>query len=145
SFYRTFAFQGTTAFGDDTSLNEYDAQVWRVSGGIKGRLGDWAGMLSDVNYDAALTYNQSITRLTGPDLLGFRIQEALNGFAGPTCAAADLDPNRFGTQNPAAAGKNGCLWFNPFMTSFRENPALHLRNPQSGTNRNLPAPAGVSS
>lgn len=145
SFYRTFAFQGTSAFGDDTSLNEYDSQVYRVSASIDGRLGSWAGMFSDVNYDAAVTWNSSNTRLTGPDLLGFRIQEALSGFGGPNCNAADLDPNRFGTQNPAAAGKNGCLWLNPFVTSFQRNPALNLLNPQSGTNRNLAVPTGATS
>jgi outer membrane receptor protein involved in Fe transport len=145
TFYRTFAFQGTNAFGDDTSHNEYDSQVWRASASLNGRLGDWAGIFKDVHYDTALTYNQSITRLTGPDLLGFRVQQALNGFGGPNCNATDLDPNRFGTQNPAAAGKNGCLWFNPFATSFTSNPALHLTNPQSGSVRGLPVPAGVAS
>ena len=143
SLYRTFAFQGTTAFGDDTALNEYDYQGFRISGGIDGRLGDWAGMASNVNYDLGLTYNQTITRLTGPDMLGHRIQQALNGFGGPNCNAVDQNPNRLGTQNPAAAGQNGCLWLNPFMTSFQRNPALNLLNPQSGTNRNLPAPAGT--
>lgn len=144
SFYRTFAFQGTNAYDDDTSLNEYDYQGWRVSGGINGRLGDWAGMFGDINYDVAATYNQTITRLTAPDLLGFRVQEALNGFGGPNCSATDLDPTRFGTQNAAAAGQNGCLWLNPFQTSYTGNPALNLSNPQSGTNRGLAAPAGTS-
>lgn len=145
SFYRTFGFQGTSAFGDDTSLNEYDSQVWRVSAALNGQLGEWAGAFSDISYDFALTYNQGITRLTGPDLLGFRIQEALQGFGGPNCSAQDLDPNRFGTQNPGAAGKNGCQWLNPFATSFTRNPALKLTNPQSGTNRGLAVPAGASS
>ena len=145
SFYRTFAFQGTTAFGEDTSINEYDGQGFRVSGGINGRVGDWAGIFSDVNYDAALTYNQTITRLTGPDMLGYRIQEALNGFGGPNCSATDLDLTRFGTQNAAAAGTNGCKWLNPFTTSFTNNPALHLVNPNSGSVRGLPVPAGATS
>ena len=145
SFYRTFAFQGTTAFGEDTSINYYDGQGFRVSGGINGRVGDWAGIFSDVNYDAALTYNQTITRVTGPDMIGSRIQEALNGFGGPNCSAPDLDPTRFGTQNAAAAGRNGCQWFNPFTTSFLNNPALDLNNPNSGTARGLPVPAGASS
>ncbi len=145
SFYRTFAFQGTTAFGEDTSINYYDGQGFRVSGGINGRFGDWAGVFSDVNYDAALTYNQTITRITGPDMLGFRIQQALNGFGGPNCNAPDLDLARFGTQNPAAAGTNGCKWFNPFTTSFLNNPSKNLNNPNSGSGRGLPVPAGVSS
>ena len=145
SLYRTFAFQGTSAYGDDTALNEYDYQGFRVSAGLAGRLGDWAGMASNVNYDASLTYNQTITRLTAPDMLGHRVQQALSGFGGPNCSAPDLDAGRLGTQNPAAAGKNGCLWLNPFMTSFQSNPALGLLNPQSGSNRNLATPAGVSS
>ena len=92
-----------------------------------------------------MTYNQTITRTTAPDMLGHRIQQALNGFGGPNCSAPDLDAGRLGTQNPAAAGRNGCLWLNPFMTSFQNNPALGLLNPQSGSNRNLATPAGVSS
>lgn len=143
SLYRTFAFQGTQAFGDDTALNEYDYQGFRVSGGLNGRFGDWAGIFKGIQYDTALTYNQTITRLTAPDMLGHRIQEALNGFGGPNCSAPDLDPARLGTQNPAAAGQNGCLWLNPFMTSFQSNPALRLPNPLSGTNRGLAAPAGT--
>lgn len=144
SLYRTFAFQGTQAFGDDTALNGYDYQGFRVSGGFNGRIGDWAGMFSNINYDTALTYNQTITRLTGPDMLGHRIQQALNGFGGPGCNALDQDPARLGTQNPLAAGKNGCLWLNPFMTSFTRNPSLNALNPLSGTNRNLAAPAGTT-
>jgi iron complex outermembrane receptor protein len=144
SLYRTFAFQGTSAFGDDTALNEYDYQGFRVSSGLNGRFGDWAGMFSNINYDLGLTYNQTITRLTAPDMLGHRVQQALNGFGGPNCNAPDLDAARLGTQNPGAAGKNGCLWLNPFMTSFTRNPALNLLNPQSGTNRNLAAPAGTT-
>ena len=85
---------------DDTSVNEYDGQGFRVSGGLNGRLGDWAGIFSDVNYDTALTYNQTITRLTGPDMLGFRIQEALNGFGGPNCSATDLDLEPFRHAEP---------------------------------------------
>ncbi len=144
SLYRTFAFQGTQAFGDDTALNQYDYQGFRVSGGLNGRFGEWAGIFNNINYDTALTYNQTITRLTAPDMLGHRIQQALNGFGGPNCRATDTNPNRLGTQNPAQAGQNGCLWLNPFMTSFTRNPALNALNPLSGTNRNLAAPAGTT-
>ena len=142
--YRTFAFQGTSAFGDDTTLNKYGYQGFRISGGVNGRVGDWAPVGQDVNFDLGFTYNETRTTLTGPDMLGHRIQQALNGFGGPNCNAVDLDPNRLGTQNSAAAGRNGCQWFNPFMTSFRENPALNLANPLSGANRNLTAPAGTT-
>ncbi len=142
--YRTFAFQGTSAWGDDTTLNKYGYQGFRMSGGVNGRVGDWAPVGQDVNFDIGFTYNETRTTLTGPDMLGHQIQQALNGFGGPNCNAVDQNPNRLGTQNPSAAGRNGCLWFNPFMTSFSQNPALNLANPQSGANRNLAAPAGTT-
>lgn len=51
------------------------------------------------------------------------------GFGGPNCNAVDLDQGRFGTQNPAAAGTNGCLWYNPFASNFQGQPVLGLANP----------------
>ena len=52
-----------------------------------------------------MTYNQSINLNTHPDIIGYRFQEALNGFGGPACNVPDLDPNRFGTQNAARRGR----------------------------------------
>ncbi|RYZ13712.1 MAG: TonB-dependent receptor [Alphaproteobacteria bacterium] len=145
AFYRVFAFGGSQAYGENTIFQEYDSQGFRASSGLNGRLGDWAGPLGDINYDVTLNYDQTITRTTYPDIIGFRLQEALQGFGGPNCNAQDLNPNLFGTQNTGAAGQNGCMWFNPFVTGFRSNPALNMVNPQSGTVRNLALPAGVSS
>ncbi len=107
SLYRTFAFQGTGAFGDDTSLNEYDYQGFRVSGGLNGRLGDWAGMFSDISYDTALTYNQTITRLTAPDMLGHRIQQALNGF-GATGSAGSAGRGRRSRRRATCTATRRC-------------------------------------
>jgi outer membrane receptor protein involved in Fe transport len=131
--YRAFAHGGNPVFGKGNGFgvpSKIDNQVWRVSAGIKGTLGDWAGMAKDVGYDFAVTYNQSISYADAADVIGFRLQQALNGFGGPNCNAADLDPNRFGTQNAAAAGKNGCLWWNPFATNFPNQPERGLVNPQ---------------
>jgi hypothetical protein len=130
--YRAFAHGGNPVFGDGNGYgvpSKIDNQVWRVSAGFNGTLGEWAGALADVGFDAALTYNQSISYADSPDVIGFRLQQALNGFGGPGCNAADLDPARFGTQNPGAAGKNGCLWWNPFASSFASMPELGLANP----------------
>lgn len=130
--YRAFAHGGNPVFGDGNGYgvpSKIDNQVWRVSAGFNGTLGEWAGALADVGFDAALTYNQSISYADSPDVIGFRLQQALNGFGGPGCNAADLDPARFGTQNPGAAGKNGCLWWNPFSSSFASMPELGLANP----------------
>jgi outer membrane receptor protein involved in Fe transport len=130
--YRLLAHGGNyfMANGDGFGVaDKIDNQVWRVSSGVNGALGDWAGIFKDVNYDLGLTYNQSISYNTHPDVIGYRFQEALMGFGGPDCRATDLDPARFGTQNPAAAGKNGCLWWNPFATSFANQPVRGLTNP----------------
>ena len=100
-----------------------------MSAGIDGTLGDFFGRFSDIGYDVAVTYNSSRSTNTNPDYLGYRLQEALNGFGGPNCVAADLDSSQLGTQNPGAAGQNGCLWYNPFASSFAQQPELGLANP----------------
>jgi iron complex outermembrane receptor protein len=128
--YRLLGHGGNQAFGGQGVPDEIDNQIWRVSSSLDGKLGDWAGIASDVGYDLALTYNQAISYNTHPDTIGYRLQEALNGFGGPACNVADLDPARLGTQNPAAAGRNGCQWWNPFATSFTGQPVRGLANPQ---------------
>jgi iron complex outermembrane receptor protein len=129
--YRLLGHGGNFAFGDDGFgvPDRVENEIWRLSTGIKGTLGDWAGPASEVGYDFAVTYNHSNAFNTHPDTIGYRLQEALNGFGGPNCHAEDLDPTRFGTQNPAAAGQNGCMWWNPFSTSFAGQPVRNLPNP----------------
>ncbi len=128
--YRVLGHGGNTAFGGQGVPDLVDNQLWRISASLDGQLGDWAGIAKDVNYDFAVTYNQSINLNTHPDIIGSRVQEALNGFGGPNCSVPDLDPNRFGTQNAALAGKGNCQWWNPFATSFVNQPVRGLANPQ---------------
>ncbi|HVY80472.1 MAG TPA: TonB-dependent receptor [Steroidobacteraceae bacterium] len=130
--YRLLAHGGNFAFGDGNGYgvpDRIDNKVWRVSTGLNGVFGDWARFAKNVGYDFAITFNQSNSFNTHADTIGYRLQEALDGFGGPDCHAEDLDPTRFGTQNPAAAGKNGCLWWNPFSSSFAGQPVLGLSNP----------------
>ncbi len=129
--YRLLGHGGNSALSDDGFgvPDKIDNKTWRISAGVRGTLGDWAPFARDVGYDFAITYNHSDNFNTHADTIGFRLQEALNGFGGPNCHAADLDPNRFGTQNPAAAGTGGCLWWNPFSTSFAGQPVRGLANP----------------
>jgi outer membrane receptor protein involved in Fe transport len=130
--YRLLGHGGNFAFGDGEGYgvpDRIDNEIWRLSAGVNGTLGDWAGIARDVGYDFAVTYNHSDAYNTHPDTIGYRLQQALNGFGGPNCQAADLDPTRFGTQNPAAAGQNGCMWWNPFSTSFAGQPVRNLANP----------------
>ncbi|HOZ27674.1 MAG TPA: TonB-dependent receptor [Hyphomonadaceae bacterium] len=137
--YRLLGHGGNQAFGGQGVPDQIDNQLWRVSASLDGKLGDWASFAREVEYDFAVTYNQSISYNTHPDTIGYRLQEAMNGFGGPNCSAADLDPARFGTQNAAAAGKNGCQWWNPFATSFPNQPVRDLANPQyvAGTENSL--------
>lgn len=137
--YRVLGHGGNAAFGGQGVPDLIDNQLWRISSSLDGKLGDWAGIAKDVGYDIALTYNQSISLNTHPDIIGYRFQEALNGFGGPGCNAVDLDPNRFGTQNPGQAGVGACQWWNPFATSFPNQPVRNLANPQyvAGTENSL--------
>lgn len=137
--YRVFGHSGNEAFGGQGVPDLIDNQLWRVSASLDGRLGDWAGIAKDVNYDFAVTYNQGILYATHPDIISSRFQQALNGFGGPNCNAPDLDPTRFGTQNPAMAGRGDCQWWNPFATSFAQQPVFGLANPQyvAGTENSL--------
>jgi iron complex outermembrane recepter protein len=132
--YRAFAHGGNPLWAADRGYQgtptKIDNQSWRVSAALNGTLGEAFGAFSDVGFDVALTYNQGITYADAPDVIGFRLQQAMNGFGGPDCSVADLDPVRFGTQNPAQAGKGSCMWWNPFATSFPNQPELGLTNPQ---------------
>ena len=129
---RPFAHNGNPVMGRGEGYGaaaSIDNQVWRLSATLDGTLGDFFGPASDVGYNFGVTYNQSISAYSDPDYLGYRLQEALNGFGGPGCNAADLDSSTLGTQNPAAAGQNGCLWFNPFSSAYANQPELGLSNP----------------
>ena len=129
---RPFAHNGNPVMGRGEgygSAASVDNQIWRISATIDGTLGDFFGPASDIGYNVGVTYNSATTLNSNPDYLGYRLQEALNGFGGPNCAAEDLDSSTLGTQNAAAAGQNGCLWFNPFASSFAMQPELGLANP----------------
>ena len=129
--YRLMAHGGNPfiANGDGYGVpDDIENRVWRLSTGLKGELGEWAGIAEDVSFDAALTYNYAYTSNTHADTIGYRLQQALYGFGGAGCNAADLDPSRFGTQNPEAAGKDGCMYWNPFASSFAGNPMLGTTN-----------------
>ncbi len=137
--YRAFAHGGNPFLGGGNGYgvpSKIDNQIWRVSSGINGNLGDWAGPLSEVGYDFAVTYNQSISYADSPDILGYRLQEALAGFGGPNCNVADENPYQFGTQNSsvgtsaAARAALGCYYWNPFASSFPNQPELGLANPR---------------
>ena len=140
--YRAFAHGGNDTFGLGNGFgvpSRIENDVWRVSGELKGDLGSiFKGGLGETNYSLAGTYNQFMAKSDAADIMAFRLQEALNGFGGPNCSAADLDPTRNGTQNAAAAGKSGCLYWNPFSSNFAGQPNLGLANPSYIAGANNP-------
>ena len=130
--YRLLGHGGNAALGQGEGFgvpDKVDNEVWRVSTGLNGELGEWAGIGKHIGYDLSLTYNEQKTYNTHADTIGYRLQEALAGFGGANCHAVDQDPARFGTQNPGAAGQGGCQWWNPFATSFANQPVRNLANP----------------
>lgn len=129
---RPFAHQGqteTSGGAGNSNSATIDNNIWRVSAVLDGKVADKFGPLTEIDYDFGATYNRTDFKYKDADYLGFRLQEALSGFGGPDCNAADLDSTILGTQNPAAAGQNGCLWFNPFSSSYAQQPELGLANP----------------
>lgn len=124
---------------------------WNVVAAFDGDFGNIAGDWLDT-WKVSAVYNLATTDTTLPDTVGYRLQQAYNGFGGPNCNAVDLVPDRFdqasldanhdgtvsrdefyavvGTQNPAAAGKNGCLWMNPFSSSFAKDGKFGDPNPR---------------
>jgi outer membrane receptor protein involved in Fe transport len=130
--YRLHGHGGNPFYADGDGFGVPDRienQIFRASAGLNGRLGDWAGPASDIGYDFAVTYNWARNYNTHPDTIGYRLQEALNGFGGPNCSVPDLDPRRFGTQNAALAGVGNCHWWNPFSSAWAAQPMLGLSNP----------------
>lgn len=139
---------------------------WNVAAVLEGDFGDWSGGWLDT-WKGSITYNMSTTELTLPDIVGFKVQQALNGFGGPRCNAADLVPDNFnivvdtdgngiissaetaaataafyssaGTQNAAAAGTNGCLYLNPFSSNYKANGTFGTPNPRYVSGNDVPA------
>ncbi|MCW8194918.1 TonB-dependent receptor plug domain-containing protein [Proteobacteria bacterium 005FR1] len=124
--YRGFAHNGNPFLpeGDNYGVpSEIDHRYWHLSTGLDGNFEN------GITYDFGITYNKRQSYSDAPDIMGYRLQEALNGFGGPNCNAQDLDPDTFGTQNPGAAGTNGCMWWNPFASGWAGQPTLGLANP----------------
>lgn len=85
-------------------------KAWRLSGGFEH---DFSETFRAQLYG---TYWRSERDAYAPDVVGSRMQAALNGLGGPSCGGT-------------TPGQNGCLWFNPFINAGPKNPALNLTNP----------------
>ncbi len=64
------------------------------------------------------TYWRSEREAFSRDMVGSRLQNALNGLGGPNCNVAANTP-----------GQNGCQWFNPFINAGQPVSIQNLTNP----------------
>jgi iron complex outermembrane receptor protein len=128
-----------------------ELENWNAVAALDGEFGDFAGDWLDT-WKISGTFNYATVTTTLPDTIGYRVQNALNGFGGPNCNAVDLVPDRFdlasldtnsngsvsaeewnavvGIQNPGAAGTNGCMYLNPFASAYAANGTFGTPNPR---------------
>ncbi len=136
-----------------------ELENWNAVAALEGDFGDMAGEWLN-SWKVSGAFNYATTTTTLPDTISHRVQDALNGFGGPNCNAADLVPDRFdmasvdlnndgivtsqewnsvvGIQNPAEAGKNGCLYLNPFSSSYPANGTFGTPNPRYIAGNDIP-------
>lgn len=91
--------------GGAVSPNQMDSEMFRVNLEFTGDLSDnWS-------YDIAYTYADNDYTISTKDVVTANFQAALAGFGGDNCDAGAGVP-----------GANGCLFFNPFATSYTTAP-----------------------
>ncbi len=93
-------------------LGSAENKSYRFSGGLEQEFSD--------NFRAQFygTYWRSEREAFARDMVGSRLQNALNGLGGPACNVAANTP-----------GQNGCQWFNPFINANQPVSIQGLNNP----------------
>lgn len=166
AFWRPFSYGGVNGSPFTTGFrkNDYWSGTMEVAGEFsEDGFGLGRFLPEGTTYMYSITGYNSRTQTSAPDIVSYRLQQALNGFGGPNCNAADLTPttivmrpnrsdfpntpagttafntavaaaitafnNSIGTQNPGAAGKNGCHYYNPFRSAWPANAATGAPNP----------------
>ncbi|MFZ4380496.1 MAG: TonB-dependent receptor domain-containing protein [Sandarakinorhabdus sp.] len=93
-------------------LGSAENKSYRLSGGVDQEFSD--------NFRAQIfgTWWRSEREAFARDMVGTRLQNALNGLGGPNCNVAANTP-----------GLNGCQWFNPFLNAAQPTSIQKLTNP----------------
>lgn len=93
-------------------LGSANNKSYRFSGGLEQEFND--------SFRAQFygTYWRSERDAFARDMVGSRLQNALNGLGGPDCNVAANTP-----------GRNGCQWFNPFLNANQPTSIQGLTNP----------------
>ncbi len=91
--------------GGEVSNNLFDSETWRFNIELTGDISDnWS-------YDVGFTIADNQYLIQTKDVVTANFQSALAGFGGNSCDSAAGVP-----------GANGCLFYNPFATSFTTAP-----------------------
>lgn len=107
---RPFALGGSPLDPRGAGTGQAINDAWRVSAGF-----DY-DITSNLTLQTFGTYIRSARTAYSFDIVGDRLQRALNGFGGDGCTGS-------------TPGANGCLYFNPFINASPGNAALGLSNP----------------
>ncbi|HEX5006526.1 MAG TPA: TonB-dependent receptor [Hyphomonadaceae bacterium] len=108
-----------------------------TSDGLVGRF-----LPEGTTFEYTANYSQYTQDSSRPDWIVSRLQNALNGYGGPDCNAIDrvvtdftsatAYDNTVGIQSDTTPGTNGCLYFNPFASSFESSVINGAANPAYG-------------
>ncbi len=104
-------FQGRPyGYGHPPEINYYDHETVRFAIGLAGSVRE------TLAWDLALVRGTNDALLNPRDVNAANFQAALRGFGGFGCEAGQA------VGAPGLAGRDGCLFFNPFSTSFEAAP-----------------------
>jgi iron complex outermembrane recepter protein len=109
--WRPFGWLGNPADPNrGAGVGRANNSAYRASGALDQEFSD--------NFRAqfAATWWRSERRTAVPDMIGSRLQAALNGLGGPNCTGT-------------TPGQNGCQWFNPFINGAQPISIQDLNNP----------------
>src|SRR5690606_4849322 len=138
-------FGPNSLYAGGQRLERQERERFGASVGLKGEFTP-EGLLSWVpegtNYEYSATFSEYTNLQQRPDWIISRLQDALNGYGGASCAAIDRVPTNYssaaaydasvGMQSDTAPGTNGCEYFNPFASSFANSFVNGGANPSYG-------------
>lgn len=138
-FWEPFALNGNPLYEGGARHESRTADRWGLAAKLEGEFG---GMLEGINYTYSVSGGMTRVLLNRRDLIVSRLQNALRGYGGPNCRAVDDTPTDYSTratydatvgiQSTTAPGTEGCLWYNPFASSFAVSPVSGQANPSYG-------------
>ena len=110
-------FQGRPyGYGQPPEVNFYQHGTARLAAGFEDRISPAA------SWNVSLVHARNDALLNPRDVIASNFQAALLGFGGSGCDATPADAD------PARAGRDGCLFFNPFSSAFQASPGDALHN-----------------